>query len=317
MRELGAETPSEKNARSEVLAFRGLLYDDLRFQLRRSYSTYVVYERPTLEDQTYSIELRDGDDKILNTEFAGVTPALVCAPNAPRRYKVSGYIALRAGSVKLLFSRDDVLIESFDVPPSPKLSVNRRDPSVSRDEEYKLTLEYSEPYRGAYMQILYQWGETQSQTLDFYPPSNEIPVDISELPGGERCRFVIRYSNGLRSVDEATDYFSLPPLEPRLEILRPMDEAEFAPWVPIELRGQIVDVERVAVTEDEYVWLLNDEVVLSGPAGSLDHLAEGKHVIALEYRSNTRNGETPSKHITIFVRRPDRVDGVPGDEWDD
>lgn len=300
---------------AEILAFRGRLRLDLSFELIRSYSTRDVRRWPNVKDATYHLELRDEHDHPINRELVAVYPSVDCEAGIPAYHYVRGYIALREGAQELRFFKQDVLIESFRIPEAPKLKLHWKPARVSRDGQHELEFEFSQPRDGAFLQLVYQWGEGKHQTLGFFRPRKSIPVTFGDLPGGKRCRIVVLYSNGLRAVGQATRYFSLPAKRPSLEILQPAEGSVFAPWVPIEVRGQITDAEVGAVADNQYGWLVDGKPVAQRPAASVEQLTEGKHVLTLRY--DTGEGGRQDEVSTAFhVKRPKLKGVLPAHEWD-
>ncbi len=310
--------PNSEHSRRqpEILAFRGRLRPDLSFKLVRSYSTRDVRRWPDVKNSRYHLELRDEHDHPINREPVAVSPSIDCETGMPAYHYVRGYIALREGVQELHFFDRDVLIDSFRIPEAPKLKLNWKPTRVSRDGQYELEVDFSQPREGAFLQLVYQWGERKHQTLGFFKPSKSIPVVFEGLPGGKRCRIVVLYSNGLRAVGKATRYFSLPVKGPSLEILQPVNGSVFAPWVPIEARGQIADAEVGMVDDNSYGWLVDGEPAARGPTVSLEQLAEGKHVLTLRYEAG-EHGKQNEVSTAFQVKRPKLKESISANEWDD
>ena len=301
--------------KSEILVFRGRLHPDLTFELRHSYSTEYVRQPLKLDQKDFYIELRDGDGTPINRELVTLIDSTDCEPGGRSYKKVLGHIGFREEAKVLLFYKKDILICSHIVPGRPTLQLEWGDKRVARKSRKTLGLRLSNPEPGAFVQVVYQWGERRFRTLGFFRPAKEISLDFSDLPGGSKCRLVVLYSNGLRAAKAATGYFALPPKVPQIEVFHPRDGQTFAPWVPVELAAQIVDEEYGTVHDDDYVWELDGKEVCRGSVASLEELSEGSHRLTLRYAKAPKTRRAPTCRFN--VRRPRSVPHPPGRGWPD
>ena len=269
----------------EMVAVHGFIDRAGAFTLRRCYSTRFI-RRSHLGHDGYQLEVVGPDGQLLQRTYPEVVAMENCGPEGVRRWKVTGYIGVheRAAGVRLM-AHGRVLWQRGMLPEAA-LEVNVDTDRASRDRPLMLHLRYSEPGPEAFVQLVYQWGERQFQVLSYSPPSREIPVDMRGLPGGDRCRFVVHYSNGIRSAGAATRPFSLERRGPWLVIVSPTADARVAAGQPVELVGQLVDDERPggAVLQRDLEWWLDDEPVGRGPLACVQEMPPGHHTVRLLYR---------------------------------
>lgn len=288
-REGSAAVPTSQ---PEMIAVHGFLNRAGQFRLRRCYSTHFVRRSPVGHDG-YMLEAVDHEGRILQRSFPEVVAMEHCHPEGVRRWKVTGYIGAHERAAAVRLRTNDTMLWQQPMLPQPMLEVALDTDSPSRDHPLGLHLRYSEPGPGAYVQLVYQWGERQFQVIGYGAPASAIPIDLGHLPGGERCRLVVHYSNGMRSAGAATRPFTLRPRGPWLAIVSPGREGTFAANQPLELVGQLVDDERPggAVPERDLEWWLDDESVGRGSIACVQSLPPGLHTVRLLYRPKEASAE--------------------------
>src|SRR5262245_22445819 len=178
----------------EVLVIRGRLDRADHFAPLRCGSTFYVRQWPEAEGSPYVVELLDHAGRPVNREPAQVRPETRCDPGEPPRYRLTAYIALREGAEAVQLRRGDQVLWRRPVPPEASLSARLARQRVARQEPARLRLRLSPPEDGAYLQVMYQWGERRFQTAALLPPAAEVEIDLRERPGGKSCRFVVIYS---------------------------------------------------------------------------------------------------------------------------
>jgi hypothetical protein len=297
---------------AEILAIRGRLYSDLRFQLYGSYSTTYVRDWPEMPDGEYSVELRNDADEMLNREPLIVFESSSRPSVLTRCRRVAGYIALVPRAKTLEVRKGKILLRKFEVPKKPSIALRWNNRRVTRGKHFALGLKCSEPGPGAAVRLFYQWKERNLRPLGMVVPTARVPIDFSLLPGGDKCRLLVLYSNGLRSATAATPYFAVPKAVPVLTMLSPSDKSTFFPWHWVELEAELEDLQECAIGEEDFVWELDGKVVHVGRIGSLHDLTEGSHRITLR----SCNSRVKAVTRTISIKRPKKLDFLPGKEWD-
>lgn len=311
-----AKSKSLNEIRSEILAFRGRLCPDLRFELFRSYSTHDV--KMVLADVTegYRLELVDQHERVINRAPVSVVPVKACEAGGERYSRVWGYIGLSEGAEEIRLYRDDMLLVNLRIPERPTLALTRHRIEVDGKGCVKLALRYSKPSDGAFMQIAYQWREQAWRSVGIYEPAKTLSIDISQLPSGKACRLLVLYSNGMRSLGDVTSTFRRPIGGGQVRIRRPRSGSVFAPWVPVDFEGLISDPEGTELAESDHFWRLNGEIIHRGTAGSLENLAEGNYTLTLRTGDTKPKSRSASAKVSFSVKRPRQCAGIPAREWD-
>lgn len=301
----------------EILCIRGLLSIDGDFQLQRSYSTEHVRRWPRGEGP-HTLELLAEDGDVLTTGPVQTTEVLRCEPGLTPSWRLHGYVALRDEAARVRLREEQRVLFEQDIPPAPELSLSWSQRRLSREDEAVLGIEHSPPqHDSAHVQIVYQWGERRFQTLDFVAPTSEYVFEVGDLPGGERCRLVVQYSNGLRSVGAATSWFTVEDCPCEAEIVEPATRSVVRPWHPIEVAGQILDPQRITVPGSDVRWSLLDEEgeVLETATGlrtSFDPRPAGQYTVRLSYGRDVEIAQ----ETTIVVRNQRGLEATPADDWD-
>jgi len=305
-----------RELRPEVLVLRGRLYPDLKFELRRSYSTFEVLQWPEHSAENYRLELTNEQGQILNRAKVQVTPERSCEKGGERYERISGYIGLSPGAEELNLYKEDLLISSLRIPPAATVTLDKDRIQPDKAGNVKLTLRTSKLYEGAYVQVIYQWAARGFRTLGFHRPDEPFNINVDGLPGGKKCRLVLIYSNGLRSASTTTNYFVRPELEFSCEVVVPENKADFPPWVPVNFKGCMVDPHGHELDDEDHLWLLNGKEVHRGVAGSLENLPDGKYKLALTTSCKIEGHKQPVSETNFTVRRPKKCAGTPAQEWD-
>ena len=293
----------------EVLLVRGTLDRAGRFTPRGSRSTTNVRQWPVVESSDVVVELLDGDGQALHRELASVTGVVDCAPGDPRQFRLDAYIELRADAAGIQLRRGDLILwrDTIAEPARLRVRLGRR-----KNDEIVLRSTFSPAGDGANMLVVYQWGEGRFQPVYAGPPSETLAIDLAEMPGGEDCRFVVTYSNGMRSASAATDPFAVARRGPAVTILRPEPNAKVIAGTAVILEGGVLDRERRGGPrlDEDVVWLVDGEPVGRGLITSVDGLSEGNHVVELVYAADP--GATAAVEVAVRAAR------VPtADTWGD
>jgi hypothetical protein len=298
----------------EYLVINGYLDRAGRFTPRRCRSTPNVREWPVIEESDVVAELLDADGGVLHRELAQVRPDIDCDPGDAKRWSVLVYIGLRPEAAAVRLRRDDVVLWTAEIPPAASLRVITPRGRPDRRKRYVLGLRYSEPGEGAHVTVVYKWGERRFRSIYIGPPAEKLELDLREVPGGDKCRFVVDYSNGLRSAADATREFDLPPLGPSLVIARPARGDRALADTPILLEGHVDDPERPggARPDEHLVWVVDDEEVGRGPSWSVDGLGAGRHRVTLRYETESKEPFESSVDVRVVASK-----APPADSWED
>jgi hypothetical protein len=297
---------------TETVIFRGVLRDDLRFEPVGCYSTYGSVPRLSSTQGNYFLALYDAEERLPLREPVAVADPIICTNLSPGIQLVEGRMPLHADGKVLHFLKEDILIGKFPLAEPPQLSVEWKRKVVERKKKYPLVLQFSKPMPDAHIKILYQWDENHSMTAGLTRPMKTLDLDFTNLPGGDECRLVVIYTSGMRTVGSTTDAFSVPLLPPSLRIVRPREQAAFAPWHPITLEAEVRDRQNENIEETDLVWLLNGKEVVKGRLGCLQSLPEGKY--ELEVRLNSKQEIAARREFKVV--RPKEAIGISPNDWD-
>jgi hypothetical protein len=297
----------------EVLVIRGRLDRAGRFTVGRCRSTPHVREWPVIDRKDVIVELLDREMNVLHREPAGVYADLTCSPGDAQSFRVEGYIELRPDATAVRLRRNDLVLWYRDIPEAPQaeLSVSRG----KRGRTMLVRLATSDGGEGANMLVMYQWGARRFQPVYTGEPTTRLDIDLSEMPGGEECRLLVTYSNGLRSVSLASETFAMPLVGPSVTIVQPIPDTAVVAATPVVLEGGVIDRERLGGPnlDSDLIWLVDGEQVGNGPITSIDGLAEGEHTIELVYADPSRDQRFVA--ATQVVSRRSKY--ATADDWDD
>ncbi len=270
----------------EVLVIRGRLDRAGRFTPHKGRSTSRVRQWPVVEESEVLVELLDREQRVLHREYAQVIPVRECEPGDAQRFRVLAHIEFREDASIVRLMRRDIELWREEIPPAPTLEVNLAQRRVTREKPAVLRARFSEGGKEATLTVVYQWGPRQFRPIYIGPPTEQVELDLAELPGGEACRFVVSYSNGMRSANAATDSFKVPPQGPMVEIARPTAREQIVANSAVILQGNVRDDERPGgPREGDVVWLLDGEEIGRGLIASTEALAPGKYKLAMAYRA--------------------------------
>lgn len=296
---------------NEVLVVRGYLDRAGRFTLRRSHSTTYVRQWPVVENSDVVIELLDADGKVLHRELAELKRDITCDPGASRRFRVLALIALRDGAKAVRLRRDGELeLWCMAIAPAPTLLLSLASRRLGADRRLKLKLRYSQDGDEAHVTLVYQWGERRFRPVYVGPPAAEMTLDLSDMPGGDACRVVASYSNGLRSAQAATPTFSVTRNGPTVAITSPARGFVHVAGTPLTLEASVRDDERPrGPLFEAMVWTVDGHEVGHGLVASVDGLRAGRHKVELNY-----HGESGASAQLTVTSRAAKV--ASADEWE-
>jgi hypothetical protein len=257
---------------NETLAVHGVLDRAGRFRPRRCTSTTFVRRWPRPDTSDITVELLDRSGQLLLREPVRMRPRHGCDAGDVSEWNLTGYVALREDGEYVVLRRGEIELWRAEVREAPRLDVTLARARVSRERRATLSFRFSEPYEGAFLQVVYQWGERRHHVVALIEPRDTLDVDLATLPGGRSCRFVVQYSNGMRSAGAATREFALDPLGPALTIVKPATQAVLLPGQPLELEGQVVDPEQPRGPQrgESLSWIVDEQVIGRGMIAGLD-----------------------------------------------
>lgn len=293
-------TPERDVPEREVLVIRGRLDRAGRFTPHKGRSTSRVRQWPIVEESDVVVELLDREQRVLHREKAQVIPIRDCEPGDAQRYRVVAHIELRDDASAVRLIRKDLELWRDEIPDAPQLEVSFVARRIAREKPVVLRVRVSDGGKDATLTVVYQWGARQFRPIYIGPPTSDLELDLAELPGGDACRFVVSYSNGMRSANAATEMFRVPLQGPMVEITRPAPRELGVANAAVVLQGNVRDDERPGgPREDDVIWLLNGEEIGRGLIAGTEALEPGKYVIAMVYRAK------PGAQAELVLRVPE------------
>lgn len=142
-------------------------------------------------------------------------------------------------------------------------------------------------------------GETW-QRVGWRTDRQEAEVDFRQLPGGESCLIEVVATDGINTVTQVSEPFSVPVKPLRAFIIAPVDGSVHAPKQTITFIGQGFDMEDNKPEFEDLIWVSSIDGTLGrGRAIQLASLSPGEHEILLLAGQESRQG---SERIRIHVR---------------
>lgn len=299
---------------NEVMVVRGYLDRAGRFTLRRSRSTTFVRQWPPVKTSDVAIELLDAGGNVLHRELAEVTRDITCDPGASRRLRVLAHIELRDDADTVRLVRDGKLeLWRAEIPSAPSLRIALATRRAPKDRKVQLRLNYSAASDQAHLTLVYQWGDRRFRPLYVGPPAESMTVDLRDMPGGDSCRVVASYSNGLRSAQDATAAFSVPRIGPTVAIASPGRGFVHVAGTPLTLEASLRDDERPGgPVYEALLWSVDGVECGRGLVASVDGLAAGRHKVELTYLADPPT----STGMTISSRAAEVATAEEWEAWD-
>ena len=175
-----------------------------------------------------------------------------------------------------------------------------------------MSISHSAPGDGAFLSVVYQWGSGKFRTLLVSDPKPALSIDSTTLEGGKRCRFVVLYSDGLRSAGAATPFFQLPLRGATVRIVSPAADAVLVEGQPLQLEAHIEDPERSDGLDSNKVvtWWLGKVLVGRGLISGLLNPPVGEHTLRLRYEHDGTESSIP-----LRVKRRQADEAPAADHW--
>jgi hypothetical protein len=295
----------------EFLVVHGFLDNGFNFVPWLFYSQPVPLSLPET-NATYRLVLFDKEGQVLNRATVSALNER-CDSLDPLTYVIKGSIALRPHAAQVKLFNEDIVLWQSPVRDAPTLEIVEFKPPENRKVPAQLTLRHSQVFEGAFYNVIYEWAERQSRLISCIAPKATLNLDLANLPGGEKCRVWVQFSNGLRSVQASTDFFEMSLLGPKLRIVSPQEGATLLPGQPLMMQGQVVDAELPggANSDADLTWWLEEQSTGAGSSACLFAPAAGEHVVRLRYES-----KSAEVSVKISVKQWEPGMPVPAAQWD-
>ncbi|HEY4090989.1 MAG TPA: hypothetical protein VGN46_05695 [Luteibacter sp.] len=295
------------------LLLTGVLDRAGTFTLRRAQTALTVRAWPHVTASQLRLESLDAEHHVIASEEAELRPRTTCSAADSDDWRVYAAIALRDDAASIQLVWNERVIWSRTLPEPPTLELLELKTFHRKERQVSLRMDFSAPEDEAWMAVIYQWGTQRMHRMVYVgEPLRTMQLGLNDMPGGDECVIRIAYSNGLRSATVNSEPFSMPPLGPRLDILKPADGARVRFGVPVELQASILDEERVGgARPGDLVWWVDGKVIASGHSACTSLLGIGNHEIRVEYGA-------PVEARAVVRVAVERVGDAPiADEWRD
>lgn len=141
---------------------------------------------------------------------------------------------------------------------------------------------------------------TTWQTLVTETPNTSLTLDdIRSLPGSDEALIRVIANDGVNTGSATSAPFTVQSQAPIIHIDTPSSQALFVPDSQIILTGGASDAEDGEVSDEGLQWLLNGEIVGSGPEAAVGGLPVGVHDVTLKATDSHGNTASASLRITV------------------
>jgi hypothetical protein len=208
---------------------------------------------------------------------------------------------------KLVFRRDGEVVETIDVEQAaPTLEV--APPGITaRTANVEWRAHHPDRELDYVMEFSNDDGRTW-RTVGRCRGERRCEVDQRRLPGGDRCRFRVLASSGVRTAVAESETFALSVKPRRAHILTPEPGTEVFAGTPVVLLGGGFSPDHGLSDPDDVVWTSNiDGVVGRGHEVVASDLTAGPHIITVSVPDGA--GAVAVSETTILVEEDARVRG--------
>jgi hypothetical protein len=226
----------------------------------------------------------DGEDRVLAQASATLAVQPAC-PHASRQ-ELTAVLPIPDGTSTVAVLRHGAQVyrrEAAPEPPALRLD-ERLEPTLRRQAlEVPIHVEGPPPGPGAYLVATWETADHPPVSLGVidvgagHPAA--IPLDLARLPGGDDCRLAVTYFDGIRSVTSSSGSLYLEP-RPGVPVItspQPGNEVYSNTW--LNLVGSI-DGEG---DHDALEWLVDSDIVGTGPRAGVTILGAGAHTVSLRH----------------------------------
>ena len=205
---------------------------------------------------------------------------------------VRGYIPLDERTKAVRFDYKEKVIDEFRVPEAwPEINIISEIPQ--RVDQETLDLKWETYYKGeASLQYKVFYTNTGGET--WQPVGNrtgeqQMQINVTELPGGENCRFAVQVTDGYNNASDETGEFVIQDKPYEAFILSPLDGEVLGAGRSVLLTGQGYDPNSGREISEGFVWSSSKDGELGKGSLLQTKLSEGKHTIKLQIGKSTQS----------------------------
>ncbi len=277
----------------EWLLMEGLVDAEGVFSLLSSRSQRLVsahLPKGAAQSADDRLLLLDDNGEILARERVYLRTPVVCHEYEPGQQLLSGRLPFKPGAAAVVLLRQEREIYRCEIGRQPAIDVQWPQRQLQRGKRYSLALTLSKPdvQGDALLIMAIHWGAGHHRILALSEPVEKLTFDTKALPGGEACRLSVTYRVGFRSETVFSPDFSLPPLPPRLELLKPQEGAVIVAGAPLSLVAEVDDPQGDRSLPSALCWTLDGHLVGRSAQAVLAGLSEGEHTLQLTIEGWTK-----------------------------
>lgn len=250
----------------------------------------------------------DEADETLSRVPAPRTAQPICPGGTQWRLAALLPVPDDAASVAVLAGGNEVLRRAIPPPAAVSVDVGPSRRLARHATTVDVGIEGPTPVPGAY--LVANWGAPGRPpvTLGLVPVVDReapvFPLDLTTLPGGDGCRLMVSYFDGIRQTTTSADDLFLETREPVPVISSPGSGMELLSGAWLDLQGRL-DGDG---DPDSLEWFADDESVGTGTTAGVTGLGPGTHTITLRYHA-------AEVAVEILVR-PAPVDEAVTPTWE-
>jgi hypothetical protein len=282
----------------QYLVLSGIFYPDNRLLLRPSFLTDnhdLVFDE--LESPLIA-ELLDDHGRVLLRAPVPAQEFSIAHAFRPE-LAVSGKIPFPAGTRRIRFIRDGLIIHELEVPSAqPEVALEWVPPeTVEGLHTVTWTGRHGQDHPLYYV-LMYTHNGRSWRSLSLPTQETELEVDFDQLPGG-RARVRVLATDGVNTAFAESSTFRVP-VKPCLAlILAPEDGSIVPEGERLVLQGQGIYLESGEQELERLAWASSqDGTVGRGPLVEVASLSPGEHRISLVAGRGKRKAEAS---VTIHV----------------
>jgi hypothetical protein len=251
----------------------------------------------------WSVAALDVNQNVLSEAAASLSEVSVCPGN--KRIQLETQLALPEGATVVIVRVGERDAYRRAVPHRAGVRVEGPSGAIpERRVELRLHIDGPPPQQGAYLVARWEAPNDSLLPLGVMDLSGGertvlIPLDFSQLPGGNNCRLSVIYNDGIHTVETSLQ-FSLPLRKGVPVIVAPTSETPFVENCWVFLQGRL-DGDG---DPQQLEWFLNDAHVASGPYANIVMPRAGREVLSL------RLGDAATQ-LPVVVRRGRRTQATP------
>jgi hypothetical protein len=254
-------------------------------------------------DATWSVVALDSKNKVLIRGATSVIKSPVC-PNASSSW-LKSVLIMPDLTAAVVVKRNDQEAYRRVVPKPASVSLDKPSKEFAAGTvEFRVRIKGSIPSEGAHLVLRWIAPNQVPLPLGIMEVRERqdifVPIRLSELPGGNGCRFSVAYQDGIRTV-EVSEQLNVPIRSATPLIIAPSSNTPVFENGWLSLEGRLDgdgDFEKLE-------WWLNNERVGIGPRTGIPSPGLGNRIIELRFEDSVAR-------VEIQVRPVSRIESP---EW--